>query len=319
MNRLLIPAMALCITACSGGSDESIEAGGTDPISTVSNHNAASFKGLSLDDYISTAPEGPNDSIKRFDTYNGDLSPTKAYLETVSYDPATDTFTVADLPFDGDGTYDRDDVVASLNGFNVYENNNVTERRAYKALNGTSKSGKTNISIVKTGSYSDIGFGGFVYARNGSVTLPTNGQATFTGNYAGTRVFDGETGQQYTTGSALLEVDFNKINREEAVEGIIFDRQVFDLDGNLVNLVDGNDVAYALPTLVLENGFLTDAGETTGGVVSTLDGSVFETGNYYAVLAGDNAEEIAGIILITSSDPSSSVIIEETGGFFAYD
>ncbi len=319
MHRLLIPAMALCITACSGGSDESIEAGGTDPISTVGNHNAATIEGVSWRDYILAAPEGPNDSIKRFDTFNGDLADPKAYLETVSYDPTTDTFTVADLPFDGNGTYDRDDVVASLNGFNVYENNNVTERRAYKALHGNSKSGKTNISIVKTGSYSDIGFGGFIYERDGSVTLPISGQATFTGNYAGTRVFDGATGQQYTTGSAFLEVDFNTINRDEAVEGIIFDRQVFDLDGNLVNLVDGDDVAYALPTLVLENGFLTEAGETTGGVVSTLDGSDFESGNYYAVLAGDNAEEIAGIILITSTDPSSSVTIEETGGFFAYD
>ncbi|SLN26422.1 hypothetical protein PSA7680_01153 [Pseudoruegeria aquimaris] len=247
-------------------------------------------------------------------------------VSTVSYNAGADTFTVDNLPFDGDGVYDRDDVVASLNGFNVYENNNLTERRAYKALHGTSASGKTSVSIIRTGSYNGYGFGGFVYTRDGRVNLPRSGQATFTGQYAGTRVFEGMGGQQYTTGDAVLEVDFSDFAATNAVEGAIINRQVFDLNGNPVTLFENDGVtAYSLPTLVLATGSITTAGEIVGTASSErvpaggTTSSTFEEGNYYAVIAGDDAEEIAGVIVVTSSDPQTGNGVQETGGFFVYD
>lgn len=245
-------------------------------------------------------------------------------VSLVSYDPDTDVFTVNNLPFDGNGDYDRDNIVASLNGFNVYENNNVAPVRYYKALNASGRSGKTNISIVKSGSYQGFGFGGFVYTRDGSVTIPTNGQAVYAGNYAGLRHSSNATGIEYVTGDAFLEVDFDDLDASNAVEGDIANRQVFDVNGNPVTLRDKDGVAYALPTIILKTGGLTQAGEIVGEAVSLrTDGSgnisEFETGNYYAVMSGKDAEEIAGVIVISGSDLATGDTIQETGGFFAYD
>lgn len=233
----------------------------------------------------------------------------------ITYDPDTDTFSVDNLAFDGAGTYDRDDIVPTLNGFRVYENNNLTERRAYKALYLESDSGLSRVAIVRTGSYRGFGFGGFVYSRNGTVTLPTTGQATYTGEYAGMRVFDGISGLEYTTADAELIVDFEDFNSTRAVEGTLTNRIVRDTDGSFVE---------ALPTLIFATGAITDAGEIEGQASSTRfdpdrgEFVNFESGNYYAVVGGDNAEEIVGVVVVTATDPDNiSVTIQETGGFIA--
>ncbi|MCT8161053.1 hypothetical protein [Pseudoruegeria sp. SHC-113] len=302
--NLILATACVALAACSGGTAD-----------TDSPDDTFTGEGFLL---AGTEEAFAGQSILRYD---GD-----AEVSTVSYNAAADTFFVDNLPFDGDGVYDRDDVVASLNGFNVYENNNLTERRAYKALHGQSTSGQTSVSIIRTGSYAGYGFGGFVYARNGRVQLPSTGQATFTGQYAGTRVFDGRAGQQYTTGTAVLEVDFSDFAATNAVEGAIFNRQVFDTNGNPVALLESDGVTtYTLPTLVLATGSITNAGEIVGEVASeraptgSTTTSTFESGSYYAVIAGDNAEEIAGVIVVTSTEPETSDGVLETGGFFVYD
>lgn len=270
---------------------------------------------------IGPAPEPVSDDVDEVgeDEASAD-APIERYEElgqasAVSYDPVTDTFSVDNLVFDGSGLYDRDDVVPTLNGFRVYENNNLTERRAYKALYLESASGLSRVAVVRTGSYQGFGFGGFVYARDGTVTLPTTGQATYTGNYAGVRVFNGIGGLQYTQGDALLEVDFEDFNNTRGVEGQITNREILDQDGNVID---------TLPTLILSTGELTDAGETTGEASSLrfdVDADEFvdfESGNYYAVIGGENAEEIVGVIVIEANDPDDAAIgIQETGGFIA--
>ncbi|KAJ56529.1 hypothetical protein ACMU_06200 [Actibacterium mucosum KCTC 23349] len=250
---------------------------------------------------------GPGDPIERFEE--------EGQASAITYDPGTDTFTVDNLAFDGTGVYDRDDEVATLNGFRVYENNNPTERRAYKALYLESASGLSRVAVVRTGSYLGFGFGGFVYARDGEVVLPTTGQATFQGDYAGLRVFSGQGGIQYTTADAELIVDFEDFVSTRAVEGTLTNRQIFDTSGALVD---------TLPTLILATGDISDAGELTGNASSQrFDAGAgafvdFEEGNYYGIIGGADADEIVGVIVVQGTDPDDATIgFQETGAFIA--
>jgi len=260
----------------------------------------------------STATPSAGGAIARYET-DGEA-------QDVTYDAVTDTITIDNLPFDGTGVFDLDDVLPTLvagpNGFQVYENNNASPRRAYKAITGVSASGETSVTVVQTGDYQGFGFGGFAYSRNGSVTLPTTGQATYTGDYAGIRVFNGAGGLQYTTADATLEVDFEDFNATDAVEGRLTNRQYFDQAGNLIG---------TLPTLILATGSISDAGEIGGTAGSqVLAGgtlAAFETGTYYAVLSGDPADEMVGVIVLAGNDPNdvldggANVTVQETGGF----
>lgn len=243
---------------------------------------------------------------------------TDGSTQDVTYDAVTDKIMIDNLPFDGTGVFDIDDVLPTLvpTGFQVYENNNITERRAYKAIRGVSASGETSFTVVRTGDYQGYGFGGFVYERAGGVTLPTTGSATYTGQYAGMRVFEGAGGLQFTSADATIEVDFEDFNANDAVEGRLTNRRFYDQAGTLLG---------TLPTLFLATGQISPEGEIGGTAVSqVLSGGVlapFEAGAYYAVLSGDPANEMVGIIIVTGDDPNDildggpNVTVQETGGF----
>ncbi|MCG6904434.1 MAG: hypothetical protein LJE68_17325 [Rhodobacter sp.] len=267
-----------------------------------------------------TLPGGPGSTDSP--TASGDITryETNGNTQSVTYDSGTDKIMINNLPFDGTGVFDRDNVLPTLvagpNGFTIYENNNITERRAYKTIYGASASGNSSVAITRTGDYQGFGFGGFVYERNGGVTLPSTGQATYTGNYAGVRVFTGTGGLQYTTANATLIVDFEDFDATDAVEGTLTNRQYFDQAGNPLGI---------LPTLIFSTGSITDAGEI-GGTVSSqvLSGGVltaFESGEYYAVLSGPGANEMVGVIIVTGDDPNDildagpNTTVQETGGF----
>ena len=51
------------------------------------------------------------------------------------------------------------------------------------------------------------------------------------------------------------------------------------------------------------------------------DGSVviYETGTYYGIIGGPNADEVVGVVVLTGSDPrAEGVDFQETGGFILY-
>ena len=80
----------------------------------------------------------------------------------------------------------------------------------------------------------------------------------------------------------------------------------------------------AVPSLVflIGPGNLDENGELTGELASSfVDNSgttqSFETGTYYGVIAGDNADDIAGVFVVTSQ-PEPNVTARETGGFIVY-
>lgn len=298
---------------------------------------------------VSTLPGSisSSGSVTRSEAKNegpgGETVAGNGFAEGIHYDEASDTFTVDNLAFDGGNVYTRDTRVPTLGPANVYaasstyadaQTGAVIDQFSYRALYGVSKTGKTSFAIVRTGAYVPYGFGGFVYSRNGSVTLPTSGQAIYTGEYAGIRDFDGQGGLQYTTGEMTVAVDFDAFKAEDsatgngaAVYGSVQDRHVYNVNGlditdQVVAQVNADlspDVAITeLPTLAFSvaPGAMDNNGEIQQGVNSVVDGQVYESGEYYAVIGGSDASEIVGVIVVTS--PSDTVTVRETGGFILY-
>ena len=273
------------------------------------------------------------------------------FVADVTYSAATgtspETFSVDGLAFDGGNVYNRDNQVDSLGPFAVYEadpvyNDDVTgvpiSQFVHRAIYGVSRTGRTEFAIVRTGAYRNYGFGGFVYQRNGSVTLPAaDGQASYTGDYAGLRDFEGTTGLEYTTGTMTVDIDFNDFNEGDAVRGRVYNRAIFDIDGQDITndvvtaLNDANETTMTqLPTLLFNVGpGALDANGEMGGVIdsstpsSTAAAKLYEEGNYYAVISGDATaggnDEIVGVIVVESKDPRlDNVTVRETGGFLLY-
>jgi hypothetical protein len=335
MNRTLLPlaAAVLALAACDGnpfgaGTTPQPPAppdpGGIDSGRTLPPGTAAPTRDTRI---VRTEPTGTGNQQG-----NG-------FVTNVAYDAATDTFTVDNLGFDGDNRYTRGTRVGSLGPYAVYENADVFNdpltavpigQFAHRALYAVSPSGRTEFAIVRTGAYTGYGFGGFIYQRNGSVVLPTAGQAAYAGTYAALRDFNGRTGIEYATGDMEVAIDFNDFNAGNAVQGRVSNRAIFDIDGRDITndviraLSDKTGVPLtALPALVFKvnPGVMDRNGEMVGNIDSTVlnrggAATVLEDGKYYAVVAGPNAEEIVGVIVVEADDPRhTGVTVRETGGF----
>lgn len=272
------------------------------------------------------------------------------FAEDFKYNAADDTFEVDGLGFDGGNVYQRGSAVASLGPFKVYEGDStftdtqtgtVINQFAHRAIYGVSPNGRTSFAVVRTGAYVPYGFGGFVYQRAGGVTLPATGQAAYQGKYAALRDFDGVGGLEYATGDMQVAIDFNDFNDGAAVQGQVYNRAIYDINGtNITGDViaalnadlDPENAVTRLPTLVFAVGPGTlnagdkAAGEVAGNLNSYIDNGsaleTFETGKYYAVLtdgASLDAGEMVGIIVVEADDPRrDGVTVRETGGFILY-
>jgi hypothetical protein len=283
------------------------------------------------------------------------------YAEGFVYNAAADTFAVDGLAFDGDNVYARDDTVASLGPYQVYEADatvpdTVTglpiNQFVYRAVQGRSTSlvngqPATRFAIVRTGSYTPYGFGGFIYERNGPVNLPATGDARYQGRYAGLRDFNGTAGLQYVEGDMAAAIDFDDFNDAneligDGIRGDVRNRVIRDLNGNditgaflaAVNAdIAAIDPAAAnlteLPVLFFKvgPGLISRNGEVAGEVASTyFDGNVikdFEAGKYYAIIsdtATTSAGEFVGVVVVEGDVPGTdgSATYRETGGFILY-
>lgn len=260
------------------------------------------------------------------------------FAEGMSYDAATDTFTVDGLAFDGDNVYTRDAAVPDLGPFAVYEARDVVQdpetgrdipQFLHKAIYGVDPSGEVSFAIVRTGAYVPYGYGGWIYSRKGGVELPKTGQAGYTGDYAALRDFDGRGGLEYATGTMDVAIDFEDFNDGHGVDGAIYNRRILDTSGNDITdtVLTALNTEYEasatqLPVLRFKvgPGVTTAAGEMTGELSSYLvkdDGNIegLEDGKYYAVLSGKKAGKIVGVVVVESSDPRFDATVRETGGF----
>jgi hypothetical protein len=328
MVRILIPLLAgLSLAACDGnpfptkdGSPPSGPGGGIDSDGRLP---------------PGTPSPRPGTAITRFEPKDDAGS---GFVTDVGYDSVTDRFTVDNLGFDGDNSYTRGTAVSSLGPYAVYEGPRVAPddvtgvpvgQFEHRAIYGVSPTARTQFAIVRTGSYITYGFGGFVYEREGGVTLPTKGFAAYTGTYSGMRDFNGRGGLEYVSGQADVAIDFNDFNSGNAVRGSVRNRTIFDIDGNditgqvLTALAAETGVPQTqLPVLqfTVGPGVMDTNGEIVGAITSSVatDRGIeaFERGKYYAIVAGDNADEVVGVIVVEAADPrSEGVTVRETGGF----
>lgn len=356
MKKSLIPLLSLlALTACGGAPASFVPDGGTP-----------------VDDGLPEGVEGttdPSGSLERYETRNDNGN---GYAESITYDAENDEFSVDNLAFDGaNSAYKRGTAISSLGGKNglntgayaVYEGpssfpdsatgdpiRQFEHRAIYAESKNKTTAGdpRTRFAIVRTGSYTDYGFGGFVYAREGNTTIPrptvdtpNAAQGIFTGDYAGIVDFAGTGGMMLSTGEMELVIDFQDFNdgnaNGDAVRGYVTDRTFYNIAGTdvtdnylaaLNSHLEYSSGGYTeVPSLLftISPGATLDNGEITGGVGNTVrngrgDFVRNEDGTYYAVLAGDantQDSEVVGV-LVVEHQISDTVTQRETGGFIVY-
>ncbi|MEH6736999.1 MAG: hypothetical protein V7695_00455 [Sulfitobacter sp.] len=280
------------------------------------------------------------------------------FAEGLVYNSEDDTFTVDNIAFDGDRAYDRGVLVSSLSPnsnnldanneaigrFNVYDSPETAidpvsgasiSQFTYRAVYGvstnrltntdgtTSDSPTTQFAIVRTGSYVDYGFGGFIYQRDNGVTLPSSLQAHFEGHSAGLLDSDTRGGLQYTTADIYVDIDYDDFNDGDGflgdgVKGSIFNRRVFNLDGEDVTDEFAEGIGEeAIPNVGFEVG--TDVLDSNGDILTSVqsfrtDGTLYEEGTFYAIVAGDDPDEVVGVFVLEAA----SFDTRDTGGFILY-
>lgn len=100
---------------------------------------------------------------------------------------------------------------------------------------------RTSFTIVRTGGYTGYGFGGFGYRRSGDVVIAETGQATFSGDYAGVRVYDQIAQAEVTSGDITIDIDFDDFNNIPGVKGVVTNRQAYTPEGTLIPTYRGID------------------------------------------------------------------------------
>lgn len=301
----------------------------------------------SLDLPPGTTSPTPSSAIARYEARDGEDGDGVGYAENFRYNAATDTFSVDNLPFDGDNVYSRDDQVGTINTFAVYEGKDSVrdpdtgtpiDQSLYRLLYKVSNSGATEVAIVRTGSYVGHGFGGWTYERNdgNGVDLPVSLEATFSGEYAGLRTFSGAGGLEYTVGTIRMDIDWEDFNGgfvQDAIKGTVTDRRLFDMQGRDITQAYIDNLSAeaeapqgAIPDLIFDVGpnTIDGNGEFTGSFYSAYtDGEgarvTLETGTYNGVFARDGQNgptEAAGTMIMESDYPDvDDVTVRETGGF----
>ncbi len=262
------------------------------------------------------------------------------------YDASNDHLYINNLPFDGLATdpYTRHTQVPTTNSqFGIYKSVDIVngavgngdvdiEQFPHRAIYGSSESGGSQVVIVKTGSYSGQGFGGYSYQRLASdldgndmgFTRPSSGQAVWKGGYQAMLVYSDQAGLHHVTGKTELNIDFDHFVTNPGVTLYITERQIFDdagtdvtslFDSNTFPNPDGTDSTFhqGIVSVVSTGGVLTANGEFSGDL--TPSGNI-DQGNFYGIISGNEASEAVGVVVVDWTDPLfSGSTVHETGGF----
>ena len=234
-------------------------------------------------------------------------------MSVAEYDAGTGELSLANLPFDAsDDAYTLIIGASLANGFAAYESNPASSDATmhYLAVFRRSDSGNSQVAAAGTGQFSGVGYAGASAERlNASISLPGDGNYTYTGEYAGIRVTEGNGGAadaQLVTGNSSFDIDFDDAGTG-VVAGFITNRVTYDTTGT----ADGGTLDNL--ALVLSS-IDRDSAKVNEGTIDI--GASTDLGTWQAVFAGPNGEELAGIILVNDTD-GSGLAVRETGGFIA--
>ena len=121
-------------------------------------------------------------------------------------------------------------------------------------------------------------------------------------------------------------------SRGDAVSGTITNRRIFDIAGaditsDVLTRIETSEGitlrSYPTATFKVGPGVMDDNGEILGEVNSYYtDGTgaiqEFETGNYYAIVSGNNAKRIVGVVVLENSVDPIADTVRDTSGFIVY-
>lgn len=244
-------------------------------------------------------------------------------------DPADDILRVNNIPFDNSdlsgGGYTRS--AATLpNAFDIYESDSSDDaERQYFAV--FQRATYSEVAAIGSGDFITFGFGGATAQQlNNSNGIPASRPEfyTFTGDYAAVRITTNAGGRDdvgYITGDANLSVDIPDFDDVGAIDGVITNRELFDVDGNsLGNLNDF--ISLGTAEIDFETGDIGSATAVGSEFVLNPDTNEQEldqglTGDWQGVFAGPNGEEIAGFVVLEGTTTAAEVedSVRETGVF----
>ncbi|MEQ6247380.1 hypothetical protein ABMC89_00670 [Sulfitobacter sp. HNIBRBA3233] len=355
-TKILSLVLVAGLAACSGGNpfDEGTTAEEETPGTPTDGETIGDGEGTGINrDGIppGTVSPSPDSSLFRAEARSESetgIDAGNGYATGITYNSRNDTFTVDNIAFDGDRPYDRGTRVSSLNRgeFAVYEGPRTAtdpvtgeevDQFVYRAIYGVSRNRvraadgtvtdvpTTQFAIVRTGSYIDYGFGGFIYQRDTDVSLPNSLQARFSGKSAGLRDYAGRAGLEYSTADVTVDVDFEDFNdgesiRGDGVKGRVFNRRVIDLNGNDITAAIASTISEdetSIPDAIFEVGpdALDNNGDLIVDIQSQSGGDVYEEGKFYAIVSGDAPDEIVGVFVLETQGTQRT---RDTGGFIVY-
>lgn len=325
MNKLYgsLAALAL-VAACSGdgefsfsgstSDDGTTDSGDTSDTGDTSSGSSGSGVGgttVAINELLlEDAASGLSMTAFSFDDATGILS-----ISGLPNDASNEAYTQnAAVPLNYNSGADFATSVTLASGFNAYESTTANSDATlnYYAVFRRSDSGNSQVVAAGTGNFSDLGHAGAGATRlNGATVLPSDGNYTYTGSYAGVRVAGTSATDDitYVTGETLLLIDFQDSGTGTVV-GNVRNRQQFDLTGTLLTAPDDrlDDLSLTMSSIDRDNATIA---ESDVGIVGGSD----TVGTWQGVFAGPNGEEIAGIVLLEES--VSSTDIRETGAFIA--
>jgi hypothetical protein len=301
MSRLLIALATLTfVAACDG----------TNPFMDLEDGVVESDAGADTDP----------DNIYATDL-NADLT-----MNSFEYDdggtPATgdDVLRINNIPFDNSdisgGGYTPSAATLGGSSFDVYESPTfVAADREYFAVfrRGT----YSEVAAVGTGDYVQFGYGGAtaqpLTSTNG-IPAGTTETYIFTGDYAAVRTTTDQGGSadlEFVTGDATLFVDILDFDTTGAVGGFINNRELFDVNGTSLGVL-GDFISLTDTTFNASTGVIDAA---TAGSFEGADENA--AGQWQAVFAGPDGEEIAGFVVLEGTTTSIEVedSLRETGVF----
>lgn len=170
MSSVRLSLLALALLAACDGNPFAPNAGSTDTGSVSSlpgTTNASASGSVTRREGKNVGPDDADVNGNGFAFQNGNIG--------INPD---NTFTVDNLAFDGDNVYARNTAAdgalpSSVRAFAADATTNdpmtgvAVDQMTYRALYGTSATGRSQFAIVRTGAYIPYGFGGFIYGRAG--------------------------------------------------------------------------------------------------------------------------------------------------------
>ncbi|GGX50181.1 hypothetical protein GCM10007385_18210 [Tateyamaria omphalii] len=266
------------------------------------------------------APEDntPDPNTGTRSVFFGDgTSSSNLTVNNVVFDPASDTLVINNIPFDDpDNQYVRittENFVGS--GFDAYQSDPApgTGEQQYFAIFRRSDTGNSQVTAATSAEFIGFGFGGAGAQRLGAdPTLPLNGILTYNGEYGAVRTVLNGVGNgdrvEYVTGDAQLTADFGDFDEVGAVEGRVTNRVLYDDTGAQIATLS-DSISLANGEIDFDNGLIL----STDAVLLDATGTIAGNGNWEGVFAGPNGEEIAGIVVLETTDNTT----REIGGIVA--